>query len=114
MTISQKCQYAVRAILELARSFGKGPIKVARIAARQDIPPRFLEAILNELRQGGFVQSLRGAQGGYLLLIPPDQITSERKCPPAAIRATPSSPPQRSPAAAKPSASPRRRRRRIR
>jgi Rrf2 family transcriptional regulator, cysteine metabolism repressor len=75
MTISQKCQYAVRAILELAKGFGKGPIKVGHIAARQDIPPRFLEGILNELRQGGFVQSQRGAQGGYMLMMRPDEIS---------------------------------------
>lgn len=75
MTISQKCQYAVRAILELAKRYGKGPIAISDIAAKQAIPPRFLEIILNELKQGGFVESRRGVQGGYLLVMPPKTVT---------------------------------------
>ncbi len=71
--LSQKCTYAVRAIFDLAReSQGAGselaPITtIATIAERQDIPLRFLEGILRELRQGGFVDSKRGADGGYRL-----------------------------------------------
>jgi Rrf2 family protein len=74
MNISQKCQYAVRSILELAKRYGAGPIAISEIAAKQAIPPRFLEIILNELKGGGFVQSRRGVQGGYLLAKPPREI----------------------------------------
>jgi Rrf2 family transcriptional regulator, cysteine metabolism repressor len=64
--LSQKCQYALRAVFEVAKRSGEGPIKIEAIAKAQAIPPRFLAAILNELKQGGFVQSRRGSEGGYL------------------------------------------------
>lgn len=75
MTISQKCQYALRAIYELARRSGTKPVSVATIAEVQAIPPRFLEVILGQLRKKGFVQSRRGVQGGYLLAMPADKLT---------------------------------------
>lgn len=73
--VSQKCQYAIRATFELAKRNGRGPVKIGKIAEAQAIPVRFLEVILNQLRQGGFVQSRRGAEGGYFLVRQPDQIT---------------------------------------
>ena len=72
--ISQKCQYAVRAMFELAKRVGTGPVKVGDIAEAQAIPPRFLEAILNQLRKGGVVESWRGAAGGYALVRAPHNI----------------------------------------
>lgn len=51
------------------------PVKIADIAKRQKIPQKFLELILAGLKQSGFVDSRRGAEGGYLLARPPDQIT---------------------------------------
>ena len=75
MNISQKCQYAVRATLELAKRFGNGPTPIGEVAARQAIPPRFLEIILNEMKQGGFVESRRGVQGGYMLIPKPADLT---------------------------------------
>ena len=75
MQISQKCQYALRAIFELARRSGAGPIKVAQIATSQAIPARFLEVILNQLKRGGFVDSWRGAAGGYAIARPPSDLT---------------------------------------
>ena len=68
-------QYALRAILELAKFKGEGPMKISEIAAAQAIPLRFLEVILGQLKGSGFVDSKRGHQGGYFLLRPPDQIT---------------------------------------
>jgi Rrf2 family protein len=68
-------QYALRAILELAKFKGKGPMKISEIAAAQAIPLRFLEVILGQLKGSGFVDSKRGYQGGYFLLRSPDQIT---------------------------------------
>ena len=73
--VSQKCQYAIRATFELAKKSGHGPVKISEIAEAQAIPARFLEVILNQLRQAGFVQSRRGAEGGYFLARQPDKIT---------------------------------------
>ncbi len=75
MLLSQKCQYALRAIFEVAKRVGEGPIKIEAIARAQAIPPRFLAAILHQLKQGGFVQSKRGADGGYLLARSAGQLT---------------------------------------
>jgi Rrf2 family transcriptional regulator, cysteine metabolism repressor len=75
MSISQKCQYAVRAVLELAKHYGQGPLPISEIASKQAVPPRFLENILNEMKQGGFVDSRRGIQGGYLLLVDPRKLS---------------------------------------
>lgn len=73
--ISAKAEYAVRAALELAAHHERGPRKADEIAHPQDIPPKFLEAILLDLRHGGVVKSQRGAAGGYWLAQAPDQIT---------------------------------------
>jgi Rrf2 family protein len=74
-TLSQKCYYALRAIHELTARANQGPIKIGDVAAAQSIPPRFLEVILNELKQGGFVESKRGKEGGYFLVREPEEIT---------------------------------------
>jgi Rrf2 family protein len=71
----KKEQYALRALLELAKNSGKGPTKISDIAAAQAIPLRFLEVILSQLKASGFVDSKRGYYGGYYLLRSPDQIT---------------------------------------
>jgi Rrf2 family protein len=75
MNISVKGEYALQAILELATQPGGEPVKIAEIARRQRIPQKFLELILAGLKQGGFVESRRGADGGYLLARPPEKIT---------------------------------------
>ncbi|MBN2294001.1 MAG: Rrf2 family transcriptional regulator [Pirellulales bacterium] len=67
MFLSQKCQYALRAVFEIAKRSGEGPIKIEDIAKAQAIPPKFLATILNQLKQGGFVQSRRGSDGGYFM-----------------------------------------------
>jgi Rrf2 family protein len=71
--ISAKADYAVRAALELAAAEG-GPLKGERIAEAQDIPLKFLENILQELRHAGLVRSQRGPEGGYRLAKPADVI----------------------------------------
>jgi Rrf2 family protein len=73
--ISSRAKYATRAILELAARFDDGPVLIQDIAAAQNIPVRFLEQILLQLKTGGFVASRKGPGGGYLLASPPDQIT---------------------------------------
>jgi len=72
--LSQKCQYALRALVELARRYGSGPVRIAQVAQSQAIPPRFLEVILSQLKRGGFVESRRGREGGYVLARPPCSI----------------------------------------
>jgi Rrf2 family protein len=72
--VSQKCQYALRAVFELSKHYGKGPMKIADIAEEQAIPVRFLEVILSQLKQGGFVESRRGRDGGYLLSRAPERL----------------------------------------
>ncbi|MHC4807793.1 MAG: RrF2 family transcriptional regulator, partial [Planctomycetota bacterium] len=67
MRISKKCRYALRAIFELALRDSGQPVKIHEIAGAQNVPPRFLEVILNELRHAGFVDSRRGNGGGYML-----------------------------------------------
>jgi len=75
MNISVKGEYALQAMFDLATQTPGEPIKIADIARRQKIPQKFLELILSGLKQGGFVESRRGAEGGYRLAKPADQIT---------------------------------------
>ena len=74
MRISAKADYAVRAAVELATR-GDGPSKGELIADAQDIPLKFLENILGELKHAGLVRSQRGTEGGYWLGRPPEEIT---------------------------------------
>jgi Rrf2 family transcriptional regulator, cysteine metabolism repressor len=75
MNISVKGEYALQAIFDLASNATTEPVKIAEIARRQKIPQKFLELILASLKQGGFVESRRGAEGGYLLSRRSDAIT---------------------------------------
>ena|SRR6476659_3618240 len=73
MRVTAKADYAVRAAVEIAAA-GDGPVKGETISRAQDIPVRFLENILGELRHAGLVRSQRGAEGGYWLARPPAEI----------------------------------------
>ena len=83
MNISVKSEYALKAVFDLASQYlmvppgapSMSPVQIADIARRQKIPQKFLELILAGLKQSGFVDSRRGAEGGYLLARPPDSIT---------------------------------------
>ncbi len=75
MNISVKGEYALQAIFDLASSGNPEPVKIAEIARRQHIPQKFLELILASLKQGGFVESRRGAEGGYMLARRPEAIS---------------------------------------
>src|SRR5438477_5060042 len=75
MKISVKGEYALQAIFDLCSQPPGQPVKIADIARRQKIPQKFLELILASLKQGGFVESRRGADGGYKLARLPEQIT---------------------------------------
>ena len=73
MRVSAKADYAIRATVELAAA-GGGPLKAERIAQAQQIPIKFLENIMADLRQGGLVRSQRGTEGGYWLARPAEEI----------------------------------------
>lgn len=75
LPISLKADYALKAIFDLTLQPPGVPIKIAGIAKRQKIPQKFLELILAGLKQGGFVESRRGAEGGYLLGRPAESLT---------------------------------------
>ena len=75
MTVSFKCQYALRAVFELAKHGTKTPTKIADIGRAQGIPVRFLENILHELKRAGIVRSFRGKHGGYALANTPAVVT---------------------------------------
>jgi Rrf2 family protein len=76
MRVSAKADYAIRAMIELAAAEGEGqPVKGDRLAQAQQIPGKFLESILGDLRQGGLVRSQRGADGGYWLARPAAEVT---------------------------------------
>lgn len=73
LKLSTKCSYGLRACLALCRSQGR--LSSSEIAEREGIPQRYLEQILSSLRQGGLVESTRGARGGYSLARPAEAIT---------------------------------------
>lgn len=73
--ISNRCYYALKAILELAKREGSGLVTISQIAETQRIPARFLEAILIQLKKSGFAQSVRGKAGGYALAKPAKSIS---------------------------------------
>ena len=74
MRVSAKADYAIRATVELAAAEGTGQLRADRIAEAQDIPIKFLESILLELKHAGIVRSQRGADGGYALARPGAEI----------------------------------------
>jgi Rrf2 family protein len=75
MKISTKGDYGIRAIIELAHHYGDPkPTQSADIAARQGVPESYLEQLLTTLRRAGFVRSVRGPQGGHVLIRDPDEL----------------------------------------
>ena len=74
MKLSTRTRYGIRAILELAVNNNKGPLQTKIIAERQDISGKYLEQLLAALKSAGFVRSIRGSKGGYVLAKPENQI----------------------------------------
>ena len=75
MRVSAKVDYALRACIELATAEDGAHVKGERIAQAQEVPLKFLENILGDLRHAGIVRSQRGVEGGYWLARPPEEIT---------------------------------------
>ncbi len=76
MRMTKRGEYALRALIDLgiAQEAGRSVIQIAELARRERIPIKFLEAILVELKEAGYLDSKRGQQGGYWLKMPMDKI----------------------------------------
>ena len=74
MKLSTRTRYGMRAVLELAENYGNGPLQLKIIAQHQEISVKYLEQLMAVLRSAGFVRSIRGSKGGYLLAKAPEQI----------------------------------------
>ncbi|MBQ9886648.1 MAG: Rrf2 family transcriptional regulator [Lachnospiraceae bacterium] len=75
MKISTKGRYAVRLMLDIALNDSGEPVRIKDVAKRQDISDKYLEQIISILNKAGFVKSVRGPQGGYLLVRKPEEYT---------------------------------------
>jgi len=75
MKLSLRGEYALRALLVLGLNFDRPVVRIQTISEQQNIPKRFLEQILNDLKSAGIVQSRRGVAGGYRLAKKPEQVT---------------------------------------
>lgn len=75
LTLSKKSRYALLALTRLAKDYGKGPILISEISSSEQIPQRFLETILLELKKIGVLGSKLGKTGGYYLIKKPDEVS---------------------------------------
>ncbi len=75
LSITSKSPYAVRALAELARSGAAGPVPLAELARRRDVPLQFLEQLFAVLRRAGILKSQRGVKGGYSFAREPSTVT---------------------------------------
>ena len=75
MRVSKKTDYALRALFTLVDHFGGAPIPIRELARRNDVPKKFLEQIMLDLKSQGWVKSEAGIRGGYLLAKNPSKIT---------------------------------------
>lgn len=75
MKLSTKTRYGLRALFDMAYHAGTLPVQIKDISRRQEISPRYLEQIFQELKKAGLLTSRRGPQGGYALARPPEAIT---------------------------------------
>ena len=75
ISITSKSPYAVRALAELARTGGPGPVPIGELARRRDIPVQFLEQLFAVMRRAGILRSQRGVKGGYSFARDPSDIT---------------------------------------
>jgi Rrf2 family protein len=75
MRLSTKSRYGLRALFDIAYNCGSTPTQIQDISRRQQISPRYLEQIFQNLKRAGILKSKRGPQGGYALARKPDEIT---------------------------------------
>jgi Rrf2 family protein len=74
MKVSKRADYALRALFTLVEHYGRGPIPIRELARRNDVPKRFLEHIMLDLKSQGWVESVPGKSGGYVLAQRPEKI----------------------------------------
>jgi Rrf2 family protein len=74
MKVSKKSDYALRVLFSLVANYGQGPLSIRTLAERNDVPKRFLEHILLDLKAAGWVDSVSGKYGGYVLARNPEEI----------------------------------------
>lgn len=72
--ISKKAKYAFKALRRLAETYGQGPVMISWLSDQEQIPKKFLESILLDLRNHGILQSQKGKGGGYMLRVDPERI----------------------------------------
>lgn len=75
MRLSTRGRYGLKAMYQLAMHYGEGPIPLKQIADKEDLSENYLEQLVSQLRKEGLLISVRGAQGGYMLAMPPVEIT---------------------------------------
>ena len=75
MKISTKGRYALRLMIDIAQNSSHKPVSIKEAARRQEVSDKYLEQIISILNNAGYVKSIRGSQGGYLLKMPPEQYT---------------------------------------
>jgi Rrf2 family protein len=75
MRVSNRLDYAVRALIELALRDGEGPIAAREIARHRGIPEAFIHQVMASLARAGMIRSMRGPSGGHVLALPPERIT---------------------------------------
>ncbi|MGO8762296.1 MAG: RrF2 family transcriptional regulator [Desulfobaccales bacterium] len=75
MQLSTRSRYGTRLMLDMAQHYNDGPIHLSDIAKRQDLSVKYLEQIIIPLKKAGYIESLRGPQGGHILAKPPEEIT---------------------------------------
>jgi len=75
MQLSTRSRYGTRLMLDMAQHYNDGPIHLSDIAKRQDVSVKYLEQIIIPLKKAGYIESLRGPQGGHILAKPPEEIT---------------------------------------
>src|SRR5437764_9401074 len=75
LQVSQRAHYGLRAMTELAKSYGQRPVSLAEIAGVEQVPAGYLEQLAIPLRRAGLIEGTRGANGGYRLTRPPADVT---------------------------------------
>jgi Rrf2 family cysteine metabolism transcriptional repressor len=75
LSITTKSPYAIRALAELARTGGPGPVPIGELARRREVPVQFLEQLFAVLRRAGVLRSQRGVKGGYAFAREPGEVT---------------------------------------
>ncbi|MDD2495957.1 MAG: Rrf2 family transcriptional regulator [Tissierellia bacterium] len=75
MILSTKGRYGLKAVFELSLNYGEGPVSLKKISEKYDISENYLEQLFSKLKKNGYIETVRGAQGGYLLAKEPKEIT---------------------------------------